>query len=107
MSTKYLNKICPSCGGNTVAVLADGSVMCENCHYVFATSTIAFVNNCEAYSFGRIEPEAYTLYIDTKMIKFKQKDLELELEFPADKLDKINTISINGYKYVKENNHGI
>jgi ribosomal protein S27AE len=106
MSVQYLNRICPSCGGNAVVLLANGSVMCEKCHHILSVSTTAFVNFGETYNFDRLELESHTLYIDTKMIKLKQKDLELELEFEVNKLDKINTIVINGYKYVKEDTNG-
>ena len=42
-----------------------------------------------------------TLHIDTDMIKLSHKELEIDFELKPDKFKNIDTIIINGYKYIK------
>lgn len=51
---------------------------------------------------GKIEPMPYTLQIDTDLIRLRHKEMELEFKLEPDKLANIDTIILNGYKYVKE-----
>ena len=51
---------------------------------------------------SKAESLPYTLQIDTDLIKLRHKEMELEFELDTDKLQNIDTIIINGYKYVKE-----
>lgn len=56
-------------------------------------------------AWGRFDPDLMprTLQIDTNLIKLRHKEIEIEFELEPDKLKNIDTIIINGYKYVKEN----
>ena len=51
---------------------------------------------------GKVEPLLFTLQIDTDLIRLRHKEMELEFELDPDKLENIDTLIINGYKYVKE-----
>lgn len=153
MSIQYVNKNCPVCGGNVV-LLANGTRLCEKCHYVLpepnwkecttSTSAAKYCENCNtkmeqfedggwwvcpecgygymdyvgdppkdlysifksdgtANAWGALGLEQQTLTI-TKCEKFKIqcKEIDIEFELDADKLENIDTIVINGYKYIKE-----
>jgi hypothetical protein len=55
-------------------------------------------------AWGRLNPDIipHTLQIDTNLIKLRHKEMELEFELESDKLKNIDTIILNGYKYIKE-----
>lgn len=55
-------------------------------------------------AWGRFDPDLipHTLQIDTELIRLRHKEMELEFELEPDKLANIDTIILNGYKYVKE-----
>ena len=56
-------------------------------------------------AWGRLDPELMSrmLQIDTNLIKLRHKEMDIEFDLEPEKLESIDTIIINGYKYVKEN----
>ena len=57
-----------------------------------------------AMSVGKIDINPYqTIIIQTQNLKLLQTDLGLTIDIPFDVLCKIETIEINGIKFVKEN----
>lgn len=60
-----------------------------------------FENTKTGLAIGAIDLEPHTLHIDTNLIKLYHKELEIEFELNPDKLKNVDTIIINGYKYVK------
>lgn len=126
MSVQYVNKKCPVCGGY-VSINALGHEMCENCRYVLPGSTTAteltkeykeyikemaqeiaaaplFID-ADKYAFGTavgsLEPCTLTI-TNCEKFKVQLRELEVEFELDPDKLENIDTLIINGYKYVKE-----
>lgn len=60
-----------------------------------------FENTKIGLAVSSLDVEPYTLHIDTNLIKLHHKELEVEFELDPNKLKNIDTIIINGYKYVK------
>lgn len=54
-----------------------------------------------ALAVGSINVEPYTLYIETELLRLKHKEMDLEINIDPKKFENIDTIIINGYKYVK------
>jgi hypothetical protein len=50
---------------------------------------------------GSADVEPMTLHIDTNLIKLSHKEFEIDFDLNPDRLENIDTIIINGYKYVK------
>lgn len=150
---QYVNKTCPHCGGYVV-LLANGTELCENCHYVMpgpnwaeSTSATSSERTCKVCgqsmvrntvglykwtcprcgyhyeitagdppkdmrtigkyprtnSLGALELEPLTLTItNCEKFKVQLREIDIEFELDPDKLENIDTIIINGYKYVKE-----
>lgn len=110
--------VCPNCSffisPKTNIV---GYVQCGNCGYIFPEppepieipSTVIATGWSEdicpvATAIGRHSMEPDTLIIE-RCSKLKVEHNGIEIEFPLDSniLKSINTIEINGFKYVKEN----
>ena len=122
MRVQYVTN-CPVCGGYVI-VNELGHEMCENCHYVLPGSTTAteLTEECIEEMFQNItttpffvDDDKYAVYKVVGSVepctmtianceKFKVQLRELEVEFELDpyKLENIDTLIINGYKYVKE-----
>ena len=163
---EYLNRICPSCGGNTIMILSNGSEMCERCHFILPSSNYAHTSdstsatsaakycvrcNTKLESFGdwwicpecnygykittgdppielaeeyaemakklidtplyipsgetigiaSVQPQTLTI-TNCEKFKVQLKEIDLEFELEPDKLENIDTLIINGHKYVKE-----
>lgn len=88
---------------------------CPHCHYGYMLYTgdppqdlvdIYIKSDGIGSAYGKLDPSLtpQTLQIDTKLITLKHKEMDLELELDPSKLENIDTIIINGYKYVKEKN---
>lgn len=110
--------VCPNCSffiSPKTNIL--GYEQCVNCGYVFPekpepveipSAVIATEWNTEispvATAIGRHNMEPDTLTIQ-RCSKLKVEHNGIEIEFPLDDyiLKSINTIEINGFKYVKEN----
>lgn len=86
---------------------------CPNCHYGHLDyigdppqdiSELYIKSDGVGIAWGRFNPDLipHTLQIDTELIRLRHKEMELEFELEPDKLANIDTIVINGYKYVKE-----
>ena len=107
-STSETNKYCQMC--NTKLEHNGNWWECPNCHYGHMDyigdppGDLYIKSDGVGTAWGRFDPELIplTLQIDTELIKLKQKEMELEFELEPDKLENIDTIIINGYKYVKE-----
>lgn len=107
-STSDTNKYCQMC--NTKLIQEGNWWICPNCHYGHMDyigdppDDIYIKSDGIGTAWGRFDPELipFTLQIDTELIKFRHKEMELEFELEPDKLANIDTIIINGYKYVKE-----
>ena len=107
-STSETNKYCKRC--NTKLVQNGDWWECPNCHYGHMDyigdppDNLYIKSDGIGTAWGRFDPELtpLTLQIDVELIKLKHKEMELEFELEPDKLANIDTIIINGYKYVKE-----
>ena len=95
---QILNKKCPLCG-EYVYLNNNGDEICTGCGYVIQKTTYM---TAQTIGVGKIEETPYTLQIDTDLIRLKHKEMELEFELEPRKLENIDTIILNGYKYVKE-----
>lgn len=60
-----------------------------------------FENTKTGLAVGSIDIEPNTIQIDTNLIRLHHKELEIEFELDPKKLKNVDTIVINGYKYVK------
>ena len=58
-------------------------------------------NSSTGLAVGSVDVEPMTLHIDTNLIKLSHKEFEIDFDLNPDKLKNIDTIIINGYKYVK------
>ena len=66
--------------------------------YGYALSDVNVAN-----AVGKIDMQPNTLTItNCETIKMHHKEMDVDLAFDTDKLENIDTIVINGYKYVKE-----
>jgi hypothetical protein len=111
-SWHYIDLVCPVCGGK-VRHYFDFNV-CEDCHYTLPDSNatqelLYYVKDCgSGIAHGRINPEdliANTLTItNCELIKLHHKELDIEFEFDVEKIENINTIEINGHRFVREKN---
>ena len=62
---------------------------------------MTYINSITGYAIGSINVSPMALQIETNMIKLSHKEFEIDFELNPKKLDNIDTIIINGYKYVK------
>ncbi len=58
-------------------------------------------NSGTGLAVSSVDVEPMTLHIDTNLIKLSHKEFEIDFDLNPDKLKNIDTITINGYKYVK------
>lgn len=98
---------CPKCGYGHMDYIGDlpkelSGEEVEMSKKIFEGKLHIPCDNIWGVGIGKMEPTPYTLQIDTDLIKLKHKEMELEFELEPDKLANIDTIVINGYKYVKE-----
>lgn len=108
-SWDYIDLVCPVCGGK-VRHYFDFNV-CEDCHYTLpdsnATNTVLYnINNSgTGMAMASITPiDSKTLYIDCDLIKLYHKELDIEFKLDKKKIEGIDIIEINGYRFVKQNN---
>ena len=59
------------------------------------------LNNVVGCAVGSADVESMTLHIDANLIKLSHKEFEIDFELDPRRLENIDTIVINGYKYVK------
>ena len=57
--------------------------------------------NIAGYAVGSCDISPLTLHIDTNLVKLSHREFEIDFELDPKKLENIDTIIINGYKYVK------
>ena len=62
---------------------------------------MTFADSITGYAVGSADINPMTLHIDTNLIKLSHKEFEIGFELDPKKLENIDTIIINGYKYVK------
>jgi hypothetical protein len=60
-----------------------------------------FKNTKTGLAVGKLDIEPRTLQIDTSLIRLCHKELEIAFELQPDKLKNVDTVIINGYKYIK------
>ena len=60
-----------------------------------------FKNTKTGLAVGKLDIEPCTLQIDTSLIRLCHKELEIAFELQPDKLKNVDTVIINGYKYIK------
>lgn len=106
MNLRYLNKTCPICGG--LVVLLGGIERCEKCHYILSSSVQAQMLDSTRYSstavgkaISSVKPQTLTI-TNCEKFRVQLRDIDIEFELEPDKLENIDTIILNGYKYVKE-----
>ena len=104
--------LCPRCG---TPLNKNGNWKeCPNCHYGYLLYDgdppqdlvdIYIKSDGTGFAYGKLDPTLtpQTLQIDTKLIMLKHKEMDLELELDPSKLENIDVIIINGYRYIKEN----
>ena len=102
---------CPKCGYGYMDYIGDlpktkqfSNEEVEMSKHIFEGKLHIPCDNTWGIGVGKIEPMPYTLQIDTDLIKLKHKEMELEFEFEPDKLENIDTLIINGHRFVRENN---
>jgi ribosomal protein S27AE len=113
MNLRYLNKTCPICGG-FVVLLDSGIEMCEKCHYTLPShynlpssvqsqmlDSTRYSSTAVGKAIGSVEPQTLTI-TNCEKFKVQLRELDVEFELEPDKLENIDTLIINGYKYVKE-----
>lgn len=85
---------CPKCGYHYEVTIGDPTKELDS---IWKSSGTMM----DAWGALGLEPQTLTI---TKCDKFKVqcKEMDIEFEFDSDKLQNIDTIVINGYKYVKE-----
>ena len=118
------NKYCERC--NTKLVPYGNWWECPNCHYGYMlttsdpielteeyvkemakkiTDTSLFIPSDSTYNVGTaissIEPNALTI-TNCEKFKVQLKEIDIEFELDPNKLENIDTIIINGYKYIKD-----
>lgn len=112
-STSTLVDLCPRCRTPLILSMSSGWKECPKCHYGHMDyigdppqdiGELYIKSDGVSTAWGRFDPNLmpYTLQIETNLIRLKHKEMELEFELEPDKLEKIDTIILNGYKYVKE-----
>lgn len=105
-SWNYIDLVCPVCGGK-VRHYFDFNV-CEDCHYTLpdsnATNAVLYhMNKSTGVAVGSITPvDSRTLYIDCDLIKLHHKELDFEFQLDKKKLENIDVIDVNGYRFVKQ-----
>ena len=62
---------------------------------------MTFADSITGYAVGSADINPMTLHIDTNLIKLSHRELEIDFELDHKKLENIDTIIINGYKYIK------
>lgn len=90
-------KVCPRCGYGSLLQIGDlpNDFTIPNIH-----------NDCGwvadyIYSIKPIDADTLTI-TNCEKFKVQLREIDIEFELDADKLENIDTIIINGYKYVKE-----
>lgn len=112
-STSSIAANCPYCNEKMDYNQQETKWSCSKCGYTSQITTgdppttvndLYIKSDGVGTAWGRLDPDLMplTLQIDTELIKLKHKEMELEFELEPDKLANIDTIVINGYKYVKE-----
>ena len=105
----YIDKLCPVCGGR-VRHYFDFDV-CERCHYTLpdsnATQAVLYDIKSDGTSlaYGSISQSDLIpnmLKIDCEKIRLFQKGLDIEFDIDPKKLENIDVIEINGYRFIKE-----
>ena len=108
----YTNKNCPVCGGYVV-LLPNGSEICEKCHYLLhgyikemakkkkITGNPFYPGTAVGKAIGSDESQTLTI-TNCEKFKVQLREVDIEFELEPDKLENIDTLIINGYKYVKE-----
>lgn len=59
------------------------------------------VTNIVGCTVGSAEVSPMTLHIEAELLKLSHKEFEIDFDLNPDKLENIDTIIINGYKYIK------
>lgn len=87
-----------SCGGDRNK--------CDFYPEVREKAQISLLSNGGAYAFGKLNWNPYeSIIINTDKLKLYHKDLDIEIHITDDILSKIETIEVNGYKFIKEKQH--
>lgn len=102
-------KYCQNC--NTKMVKHGNWYECPNCHYghmdyIGDPPVNNFIIPCDnvwgvGKAVGSLEPNTLTIERCEK-IKMHQKEIDIDFELDARKIENINTIIINGHKFVRE-----
>ena len=115
---QYLNMSCPFCGGHRVATISkefgdlfeyDSIVeyKCLDCGNNVEKVDSLYISCDNAWSVGTIKTVdpilENTLIIERcEKIKMHHKEMDIDFEFDTSKLENIDVIIVNGYKYVKD-----
>ena len=105
-------KYCPTCNIK-MEPFGDKWLTCPNCHYGYMDyigdpPADNFFVPCDntwgvGYTHGSLEPDPFTIEIgNCKTIKLGHKELDVNFELDAKKIENINTIIINGHTFVRE-----
>ena len=121
-STSSAEKYCENC--NTKLEYNGTWYECPNCHYGYMdyigdipkdvedmsksiSDKSLYIPSDNTWGVGTIKPNDLTAQntltiTKCEKIKMHQKEMDVDFEFDTKKLENIDTIVINGYKYVKE-----
>ena len=104
-----IEEICPECGGRMNTYIEHTSqfecvirTVCMLCDYEKPDlNSTTYTNYDSGTAVGSVDPNCVTIEADN--IILSQKDLGMTIDVPFSVLCKIETIQINGIKFVKEN----
>jgi ribosomal protein S27AE len=96
---------CPECGYGYRITAGDPSELTED--YIkemakkIAATPLYFSNTAVGKAIGSLEPQTLTI-TNCEKFRVQLREVDIEFELDPDKLENIDTLIINGYKYVKE-----
>lgn len=96
--------ICPECGYGYRITTGDQPELTEEYIKEMAkkiTDTPFYSCTAISKAIGSLEPQTLTI-TNCEKFRVQLREVDIEFELESDKLENIDTIIINGYKYVKE-----
>ena len=97
--------ICPECGYGYRITTGDPPELTEE--YIkemakkIAATPLYFSDTAVGKAIGSLEPQTLTI-TNCEKFRVQLREIDVEFELEPDKLENIDTLIINGYKYVKE-----
>jgi hypothetical protein len=96
--------VCPKCGYGYRITTGDPPELTEEYIKEMAkkiTVTPFYSGTAVGKAIGSLEPQTLTI-TNCEKFRVQLREVDIEFELDPDKLENIDTLIINGYKYVKE-----